>query len=341
MKMNFFVLIFSGLLLNLVTSQITPSASIGVNFGTLGDNLPYPQDVKNLYGRCKIQQMRLFEPNQDILEALRNSGLSVCLGVVNNDIPGLSNFNDPQACIDWLNTNVVPYKDDVTFKYITMGNEVIPGPLAQYVPAAINNMHNALNSLGLSKIMVTTVVPGNVLQTSYPPSAGAFSADSLPIMGDIISFLYGNGIPLMVNVYPYFSYAADPVSISLEYATFQSKTPVVVDGQFQYYNLFDASVDAFHAAIEKVNAGNISVAISETGWPTAGNDPYASKDNAQTYNTNLVNHVTNNGTPRRPGKIMYTFIFAMFNEDQKPQGVEQNFGLFYPNMDTVYPLFSC
>ncbi|KAK1379045.1 Beta-1,3 glucanase 4 [Heracleum sosnowskyi] len=339
--MNSFVWILTGLLLDLATSQITPSGSIGVNFGTLGNNLPSPQDVKNLYGRCKIQQMRLFEPNSNILEALRHSGLSVCIGVKNNDIPSLSNFNDPKACIDWLNTNVVPYKNDVTFKYITMGNEVIPGPLAQYLPNAINNMYNALNSLGLGKIMVTTVVPTNVLQTSFPPSAGAFTPDTFPILGDIISFFYGNNIPLMVNVYPYFSYAADPAHISLEYATFLSKTPVVVDGQFRYYNLFDASVDAFHAAIEKVNVGNISLAISETGWPTVGNDPYASKENAEIYNTNLVNHVTKNGTPRRPGKIMDTFIFAMFNENQKAPGVEQNFGLFYPSMQSVYPLFSC
>lgn len=317
------------------------AASIGVNFGTHGNNLPFPEDVKNLYESCKIQQMRLFEPNSYILEALRHSGLSVCIGVKNEDIANLSKFNDQSACIDWLNTNIVPYKNDVTFKYITVGNEAIPGPLAMYLPGAMNNMYNALNSLGLGKIKVTTVVPTTVLQTSYPPSAGAFLPEVFPLMGAIISFLNGNSVPLMVNVYPYFGYAADPSHISLEYATFLSKTPFVVDGQFQYYNLFDASVDAFHAAIEKVNAGNISVAISETGWPSAGNDPYASKENAEVYNTNLVNHVTKNGTPRRPQQIMDTFVFAMFNENLKPQGVEQNFGLFYPSMEPVYPLFSC
>ena len=104
----------------------------------------------------------------------------------------------------------------------------------------------------------------------------------------------------MVNLYPYYSYAGDPANLSLDYATFQSTTPILVDGQFQYYNLFDAGVDAFHAAIEKVNAGNVSLVISETGWPSAGNDPYTSKEIAEVYNTNLVNHVTKNGTPRRP-----------------------------------------
>lgn len=315
--------------------------SIGVNMGTLGNNLPSPADVANLYGKCKIQQMRLFDPNQDILGALRHSGIKVCLGVKNEDIPNLGAFNDTSACTDWLNTNVVPYKDDVTFTYITMGNEAIPGQFAENIPNAIYNMQAALNSLGLGNIKVTTVVPTSVLAASYPPSTGAFTADALPIIGAVISLLYGNGIPLLINVYPYFTYASDPTDVSLQYATFQSQSAVVVDGQYEYYNLFDAMVDAFHAAIEKVGAGNISLAISESGWPSAGNDPYTSTDNARVYNTNLVNHVANNGTPRRPQDIMDTFIFAMFNENQKPEGVEQNFGLFYPSMDQVYPVFSC
>lgn len=78
--------------------------SIGVNMGTLGDNLPSPADVKNLYGKCKIQQMRLFEPNSGILDALRKSGIKVCLGVRNEDIPNLGASNDTSACTDWVNS---------------------------------------------------------------------------------------------------------------------------------------------------------------------------------------------------------------------------------------------
>lgn len=59
-----------------------------------------------------------------------------------------------------------------------------------------------------------------------------------------------------------------------------------------------------------------SLVISESSWPSAGSDSYTtSVDNARIYNTNLVKHVTKNGTPRRPQNIMDTFIFAMFNEN--------------------------
>uniref|UniRef100_A0A0D3EV49 Glucan endo-1,3-beta-D-glucosidase n=1 Tax=Oryza barthii TaxID=65489 RepID=A0A0D3EV49_9ORYZ len=86
-----------------------------------------------------------------------------------------------------------------------------------------------------------------------------------------------------------------------------------------------------------VNAGGqgLEVVVSETGWPSGGGGAGASVENAAAYSNNLVRHV-GRGTPRRPGKAVETYIFAMFNENQKPEGVEQNFGLFHPDMSAVY-----
>lgn len=317
-------------------------SGIGINYGTNGDNLPSPQDAIHLSKRCNIQLIRLFEPNHDILDALRHSGLLVTIGVVNDDIPGLaSGFNDPTRAREWLESHITPYEHDVAFQYITIGNEVIPGPYAMQVAQAMNNMHLALQSLKLGKIKVTTVVSTAMLETSYPPSAGEFRGDLIGVMGPIITYLWGTNTPLLLNVYPYFGYAADPSHISLEYATFLANEAVVIDGDYKYFNLFDATVDAVNVAIEKVNVGKIGLMISESGWPSLGNEPYASKVNAQSYNTNLLNHVKSNGTPRRPDQLMDVFIFALFNENQKAAGVEQNFGVFYPDMEPVYPLFSC
>ncbi|KAA8538557.1 hypothetical protein F0562_028249 [Nyssa sinensis] len=302
-----------------------------------GINLPPPESVISLYKKCGIDSIRLYEPIPEVLQALQGSTLRVSLGVRNEDLSDIA--SDQNAAEAWVQTNVVPYKNNVSFVWITLGNEVIPGPCSTYVPQAIINIQNAVTSIGLTTTKVTTVVPMNVLAASYPPSVGAFSDAIMGVMENVTAILSHTGAPIMVNVYPYFAYASDPNDISLEYATFRGEVPIV-DGSYEYFSLFDSMVDAFYAALEKINAGNVSIAVSESGWPSAGNSPYSSMDNARIYNQQLLDHVKKGGTPRRPRNILDTFVFAMFNENLKqPPGIEQNFGLFYPNREPVYPIF--
>ncbi|OVA08813.1 Glycoside hydrolase [Macleaya cordata] len=131
--------------------------------------------------------MRLYEPSPPILEALRGSRILVSLGIKNQDLATLSSSQEEANA--WVQTNVAPYKGDVDFVWITAGNEVIPGPLAQYVPGAMNNIYNALVAIGLGQIKVTTVVAVTALGTTFPPSAGAFSPEVLDIMTQITKFL--------------------------------------------------------------------------------------------------------------------------------------------------------
>ncbi|RZC76114.1 hypothetical protein C5167_000211 [Papaver somniferum] len=317
--------------------SLTSAGRIGVCYGTVADNLPSPQEVINLYKKYGIQMMRIFSPTPEILEALRGTGILLSVGIVNDDLKALS--SSQESANSWVATNIVPYKDNVTFGWITAGNEVIPGTLAQYVPGAMTNIYNALVNVSLDQIKVTTVVPASALGATYPPSAGAFKDEVVDVMTQISKFLQSHGAQLMVNVYPYFAYAENSADISLPYAQFAADTPIV-DGNLNYYSLYAAMVDSFNAALEKIGTPDVVVAVSESGWPSAGNEPYSSIENAKAYNTNLMSHVLSEGTPRRPNQEYDVFLFAMFNEDLKqPAGVEQNFGLFYPNMEPVYPLF--
>ncbi|KAK0570985.1 hypothetical protein LWI29_009459 [Acer saccharum] len=120
----------------------------------------------------------------------------------------------------------------------------------------------------------------------------------------------------------------------------QRTEPVVIDGDLKYYNLFDAMVDSFIWAMEKEGVSDVKVLISESGWPSAGNGKLTTPQLAATYNKNFKDHILSlKGTPKRPNMYIEGFIFATFNENQKPASVEQNFGLSYPNMEPVYPVF--
>ncbi|KAM7514972.1 hypothetical protein LguiA_004555 [Lonicera macranthoides] len=258
--------------------QSCPNFSgLGVCYGRNGDNLPCPNDVINLYKKCGIQFIRIYDPDHQVLQALQGSNLRISLGVRNEDLKAIA--SSQTAANAWVNANIVPYKD-VSFSWITLGNEVIPGPYAAYVPQAMKNIQTSISRIGLTNTKVTTVVAMNVLQASYPPSSGAFKSELAGVISQVAAFLLSTNAPLMLNVYPYFAYVSDPAHVSLEYATFRTNVPVV-DGNLKYYNLFYAMVDAVNAALEKINAGNVAIVVSETGWPSAGNDPYTSIDNAK------------------------------------------------------------
>nr|CAD1828366.1 unnamed protein product [Ananas comosus var. bracteatus] len=242
------------------------------------------------------------QPRRGHSPSLKGSNIQLIVDVPNNNLQSIA--SDQSAAANWVKSNVQAHIPGVSFKYIAVGNEVIPGNQAQYVLPAMKNIYNALSSAGLSgQIKVSTAV--------------------------------STGAPLLVNVYPYFSYVNNQGSIKIDYALFTSPGTVVQDGQYGYQNLFDAMVDSLYAALQKAGGSNVNIVVSESGWPSAGGTA-ATVSNAQTYNQNLIKHVRK-GTPRKPGPIE-TYIFAMFNEDQKPAGIEQHWGLFKPDGQPVYPI---
>ncbi|KAK6145443.1 hypothetical protein DH2020_022263 [Rehmannia glutinosa] len=297
--------------------------AIGINYGLLGDNLPPPANVISLLKQRNVPKIRIFEPNQDVLTALHNSGVSVIIGTRNEDLQPLA--SNPSAAANWVQTNVIPHYTSVNIKCIAAGNEVYPDNLAQYIPGAMQNLDSALSASKIS-IPVSTAVSMVVLSNSNPPSQGAFQ----PVMTQITNLLASKNSPLLVNVYPYYAGG------ELSYALFKDNATAFRDNQLTYRNMFDAMVDAVYAALEKVGGSQIEIVVTETGWPSDGGRD-ASIENAQTYVNNLIKHVSSGqGTPRKPGKDIDTYIFAMFNEDLKHEGIERHWGLYYPNLTEVY-----
>ena len=315
-------------------------ADIGVCYGRNGNNLPPPEEVVALYKQYGIKNMRLFNPDPSVLQALRGSGIAVIVGVPNEDIPAIATTQ--AGAQQWFEANLAPYLNDVNFSFIAVGNEVVLEGDGTAIAAAMQNMQTVLKTRNLGgRVKVSTAMPLTVLGTSYPPSAGQFTAAVDGVMRAVLAVLAAEGAPLMINVYPYYGYVADPVNVELDYAIFRSNRTAVRDGGLEYSNMFDAMVDAFYSAMEKADGSAVGVAVTESGWPSAGKGNLTTVEIAGTYNRNLVARLKRNtGTPKRPNAKIDGYIFAMFNENLKPGDItEQNWGLFYPNKQPVYPVF--
>ncbi|MCO5607657.1 hypothetical protein L7F22_061855 [Adiantum nelumboides] len=321
--------------------------TMGINYGRIADNLPSATEAVRKIQSMGLGRVKIFDSNSEVLTALANTGLQVCIAVTNEEL--LLVASDEAVSDQWINTHVNAYYPATLINIITVGNEVLSDPLNQTIwfqlLPAMQNIYSSLTKFNLhKKIKVTTSSALNTLSSSYPPSSGCFRDDiAAPIMQPMLQFLTQTRSYFFLNVYPYLTWAANPQDIPLAYALLDGNGGTSVqDGQLQYHDLLDAQLDAIASAISKLGYPRLRIAISETGWPTFGDEDEegANAENARTYNQRLVKKMLTYppvGTPMRPRVFVPTYIFSLYNENLKPgPTTERNWGILYPSGDEVY-----
>ncbi|KAM0845686.1 hypothetical protein ACQ4PT_056193 [Festuca glaucescens] len=324
------------------------AGTVGVNWGRVANDLPSPAAVVQLLKQHGISQVKLYDTEPTVLRALANSGVKVVVALPNEQVAAAA--KRPSYALAWVRRNVAAYYPATQIQAVAVGNEVFataPNVTAQLVPA-MANIHAALVRLSMDRaVKVSSPIALTALAASYPPSAGVFKEElAQPVMKPMLDFLASTGSYLMVNAYPFFAYADNAGVVSLDYALFRPNAGELDSASgLKYYSLLDAQLDAVFAAVGKLggsgNYGGVRVVVSETGWPSKGDakEAGAGAGNAAAYNGNLVRRVLsgNAGTPRRPDADVDVYLFALFNENQKPGPTsERNYGVFYPDQRQVY-----
>ncbi|KAI3420542.1 uncharacterized protein J3R85_012765 [Psidium guajava] len=320
----------------------TLGVQFGINYGQIANNLPSPSRVSSLLGSLNISRVKLYDADPNVLLAFSNSNVDFIIGLGNGD---LQNMTNPVNAQDWIQQHVQPYIAQTRITCIVVGNEVLDPDNTQWMPyllPAMQAVYKSLSNLGLNKqVEVTTAHSLNILATSYPPSAGAFSQEFAEYLQPLLNFQAQINTPFLINAYPYFAYKASPSEVPLNYVLFQPNEgmtdPVT---NLHYDNMLYAQIDAVYSAIKAMGHTDIDVRISETGWPSKGDadEAGANLENARIYNANLLQRIEQKqGTPAKPSVPIDIYVFALFNENLKPGPTsERNYGLYYPDGTPVY-----
>ncbi|MCO5557046.1 hypothetical protein L7F22_010602 [Adiantum nelumboides] len=312
---------------------------IGVNYGQLANNLPSPAHAAALIASLHIGHVKLYDANPAILQALAGTQITVSVMVTNAEVPAIAASQEVADL--WVAHNVSAFFPATRIRTILVGNEILSDinqkqTWTQIVPA-MHKLRQALIKQKLRhKIKISTPLALDMLERSavFPPSNATFRENVREsVMRPLLRFLDKTRAALFVDLYPYLVWEYNAANIPLGLALFEGADYEDGGSGLRYGSLLEVQLDAVVAAMARLGFDEVKVVVSETGWPTAqGPDERgANIHNAALYNRRLVRRmlaVPPLGTPRRPGVHMPTYIFALFNENEKPgPTTERNWGL--------------
>ncbi|KHN22112.1 Glucan endo-1,3-beta-glucosidase 14 [Glycine soja] len=336
----FFILFFTP-----IASVQAFTGTYGINYGRIANNIPSPDEVVTLLRAEKIRNVRIYDADHSVLKAFSGTGLEIVVGLPNGQLQDMS--SNPDHALNWVKENVQSFLPDTRIRGIAVGNEVLGGTdysLWGVLLGAVKNIYNATKKLHLDQLVqISTANSFAVFAVSYPPSSGKFDNNVNQYMKPLLEFFQQIGSPFCLNAYPFLAYAGDPEHIDINYALFEP-TKGIYDPMYHlhYDNMLDAQIDAAYAALEDAGFDKMEVIVTETGWASNGDQSEAGANatNARTYNYNLRKRLAKRkGTPHRPKNVVKAYIFALFNENEKPgHSSEKNYGLFKADGSISYDI---
>ncbi|GAA0138891.1 glucosidase [Lithospermum erythrorhizon] len=269
--------------------------------------------IKNM----KAGSVKIYDANPEVLKLLSGTKIHVSIMVPSDQISHVASCQENAN--QWVRENVLAYYPRTRIQFVLVRNEVLSyndtKMWADLVPA-MRNIKIVIRAHKIYNIKVGTPLAMDMIKSTYPPSSGKFRP------------------------------GVEHVMISLDFALFRPGNSTYKDKKsgLVYTNLLDQMLDSVIFGMKKLGYSHIRLGIAETGWPNGGDvdEPGANIHNAAVYLRNLVQKMTSvppTGTPARRGADMPTFIFSLYNENQKlGRGSERNWGLLNSSGKPMYEL---
>jgi len=134
-----------------------------------------------------------------------------------------------------------------------------------------------------AEVPVSTGFSLSVLRSSFPPSASLFAAPGP--LEPVLNHLLETKAPFVIELDPYLAWRQSYYDISLDYALFGLEYPQLKDPEFtdasngaEYFNLFDAMVDAVRWALYREGLNDLQVVVSSVGWPSGYYGSFSDSD---------------------------------------------------------------
>uniref|UniRef100_J3NAH0 X8 domain-containing protein n=1 Tax=Oryza brachyantha TaxID=4533 RepID=J3NAH0_ORYBR len=320
--------LFLLLLASPAAQAVLPSMAVGVNYGANADNLPPPKDVATfLAAHTTIDRVKLFDANPAFISAFANTGISLAVSLPNSALPSLADKTTGlDAARSWVRANLSPFVPATNVSLLLAGNEILLSPDPNLVVSllpAMRRLAQALTLEGLTGVRVTTPHYLGILAPS-------------------------DGIPSNARFRPAYDTKLFPPMLhynnqTLNYALFRPNRGVYdPNTKLNYTSMFDAQMDAIYTAMKRLGYGDVPIAVGEAGWPTQA-DPGqlgVGVDEARDFNEGMLRVVSSGkGTPLMPNRKFETYIFSLFDENQKPGPIaEKHFGILNPDFTPIYDL---
>ncbi|GFP87134.1 glucan endo-1 3-beta-glucosidase 1, partial [Phtheirospermum japonicum] len=149
--------------------QVRNEPFVGVNIGTDVSNLPSPPDLVAFLQSRKINHVRLYEADPQILKALAKTKIRVIVSVPNNQLLAIGSSN--ATATTWICRNVIAYLPDTLITAIAVGDEVlttIPSSAPLLIPA-IESPCNVLVASIHTQIKISTLRSASIILDPFPP----------------------------------------------------------------------------------------------------------------------------------------------------------------------------